>query len=170
RAVLVRPRGQDPLLRGIARFDGYLLDAPGSERGDVANVLRLEGARRVDVTRHHPFFHGVEPESAALHRRRRRLQLANTDRDSNDCDDADADGDVSLGFFRRCALDIQSAISCREVEGGVRNPTRQPRERPCRTLTCPKPHCSKYLERNLTVEMRACLAVFGIECPETEQS
>jgi len=53
-----------------------------------------------------------------------RLQLAYEARYDDDGNDAEADEDVSLGLFGRFALDIQGAISCSEVEGGVPNPTR----------------------------------------------
>ena len=70
-------------------LDRKLFDAAAGERGDVADVLRLERARRVDLTLHLATFHRVEPERTPLDRRRSRLESADADRHGDDAEESD---------------------------------------------------------------------------------
>src|SRR6185503_5111935 len=99
-------------LDGGARLERQAFDAAAGEGGDVADVLRLERARRVDVSRHRSALHGVDPERAALDGRRRGLETAHERRDGDDADDAGAIRDELLGLFGGFALDVQGDFSC----------------------------------------------------------
>src|SRR5439155_1479289 len=97
-------------IHGHAGSDWKHFDATLRLRGDDANVLGYQRARRPHLAKQLSLPHRVDPQCGTLDARRRWLEAADDDRHEDDRQDPGAPDDVLLLFRLRCAFDVHEEI------------------------------------------------------------